>query len=263
MTTWLRDLAREAGLWASPAVIRRSLYGVAVVSVLVSLAPVLLLGENRPFGVAGIVAGLETGSVVACVIGPAVVLVIADVEFERGMREVRFLAGTAPARAASLQLAVAIGFAVSAVVITGVGSLITGVADQTGRAVASALSGGSVVKPVDFDASALARSLRFTLLAAGLTACSWAITVALRAAGRAGAIVAGGIATWAALILLVDGDRARPYLSMHPLAGLWRVLDPIPSAMGRVEAPAIAHAAAAAVWLSVLLLGLRRGLGRV
>jgi hypothetical protein len=137
-----RMSAAEAWFLAARPTVRAYAVTTTLVGALGAVVPVALVGVPGALGAGALPLGAFAGSVLACVAGPLSVAELTGYDFDHRTREVRYLAGTSPARLSGAQLATACLFTIATIVLALVACAVASLGDLAARAVVGGRRGG-------------------------------------------------------------------------------------------------------------------------
>lgn len=192
----------------------------SLVAVAVVVAPVLVQGVDQSRGVAAAIPALGYAAALAVLVGPLLVVVGLGGDYDRGTRQVRFLAGVGGPRLATCQLLAVVACVAGMVVLAAVLGAAGGVADLlvgevTGRDPELVGVPGGAVRTAALGVGA----------ALGAVVLTWLLVLACRS-GRRAALCWMALLLSLVLPLLRAEGTARELVAGHPLATVWAAVDP-------------------------------------
>ncbi|QBX55183.1 hypothetical protein EXE58_06760 [Nocardioides seonyuensis] len=240
-------VATEARLMLTRSRARAGAALIGLAAVAVALTPVGLFGDPETVGAGGWWLGLQLGCATGCVLGPTTVLVSTGLDFDRGTRRARHLAGTDVASLSVAQTLAAVGVVMLTSILIGAATTLAGLADQAARALL-----GPPASVVATESAAETVPL-LLICAVGATLVAALLVHAAGSGKRAALVIIAAIGSYALpLTMLIDRP---PWLALLPAASLWQAISPVAQP---VHAPTSWFIGASIGWALLLVpLGVR------
>ncbi len=242
----------EARLLLTRSRVRVGAFLVGTAAVAVAATPVVLFGDPETVGAGGWWLGLQLGGAAACVLGPVLIMISTGIDFDRGTRRARHLAGVDVSSLSLAQTVASVAIIVMTTIVTGAATLLAGLVDQITRRLV-----GPAATLV--DAGPAIRALPLLMMGAlGATLVAALLVHAVGSGKKAALIIVVALASYALPLTMIIDDP--PWLALLPAGPLWQVISP---AANPVQAPTSWFIGSAIGW-SLLLLALGvRGIRRV